>query len=156
MSTATKSVTALIARFADRERALRYVDELKRAGFRDDEIGVVTPAREGETAPVEDAAATGVLSGTVLGAVAGAVATALIPGVGPVLATGLLAGAVTGALTGAAAGGVLGTLIGMNVPEEDARRYQEELRQGRTLVIVQALGRGGEALEILRRCEPLD
>ena len=41
-------------------------------------------------------------------------------------------------------------------PEEDARHYQEELRQGRTLVIVQALGRGGEALEILRRCEPLD
>jgi hypothetical protein len=89
----------------------------------------------------------------VLGAVAGLVATGLIPGIGPVFATGLLVGVLGGAAAGAAAGGVLGTLIGLGIPEEKARHYEQEFLAGRTLVAVQAEGRGGEALVILRRCQ---
>ena len=51
-----------------------------------------------------------------------------------------------------AAGGVLGALIGLGIPETEARRYEAEFHAGRTLVVVQAIGRGGEALAILQRC----
>jgi len=144
-------LSALIAAFPDLRHAQHYVDELKHAGFREDEIGVLTP-HENET-PIEEHALAGAISGGMVGAVAGLVASGLIPGVGPVLATGILAGILGGAAAGATAGGILGTLIGLGLPEEKARHYEQEFLAGRTLVAVQAVGRGGEALAILRRCQ---
>jgi hypothetical protein len=149
-----KQMTAVIATFADRRQADHYVGELRRAGFRDGEIGVLAPG-DGQT-QAEEGAAAGALAGGALGACAGAVATGLIPGVGPVLAAGLLAGVLGGAAVGAAAGGVVGALAGLGVPEEDARRCEREFLAGRTVVVVQALARGAEALEILRRCRAGD
>ena len=145
--------TALIATFIDRRQADGFVEELKRAGFGMDEIGVMSPGQEAHGDHVEEGAVAGAVTGGTLGAVAGAVATGLIPGVGPVIAAGLLAGAVGGAAAGAAAGGVLGALVGMGIPDEEARRYDGEFRAGRTLVVVQARGRNAEALAILRRRE---
>jgi hypothetical protein len=75
----------------------------------------------------------------------------LIPGVGPIVATGLLAGVLGGAAAGATAGGALGALIGLGIPEDEARSHEEEFLAGRTLVVVQALGRGTEALAILEQ-----
>jgi hypothetical protein len=146
--------TALITTFTDRRKAERFVAELKRAGFREDEIGMITPDRETQEEHVEEGATAGVLTGGALGAFAGAVATGLIPGVGPVVAAGLLAGILTGAAAGAAAGGVLGALIGLGISEEEARQYEREFQAGRTLVVVQALGRNAEALALLHRLEP--
>jgi hypothetical protein len=146
-----EQTTALIATFSDRHQAELYVDALRRAGFKDEEIGVLTPHTE-ET-HVEESAVAGAITGGIIGAAAGVVATGLIPGIGPVLATGLLAGILGGAAAGATAGGVLGALISLGIPESDARRYEEEFLAGRTLVAVQAVGRGGEALAILRRCD---
>ncbi len=149
----SEQVSALIATFADRSHAERFVRELKRAGFKEDEIGVLIPHQEGENSEVEEDALIGAVSGGMVGAVAGAVATGLIPGIGPVVATGLLAGVLGGAVAGVAAGGVIGALVGMGVPEERAREYEEEFLKGRSLVVVQAVGRGGDALAILHRCE---
>jgi len=146
-----EQTTALIATFADRRAADRYVAELKSAGFEDDEVGIVAMHDE-QHSHVGEGAAAGAIGGGALGACAGALATGLIPGVGPVVAGGLLIGIVGGAATGAAAGGVLGALIGLGVPEEEARQYHEEFLSGRTLVVVQAIGRGGDALMILDRC----
>jgi hypothetical protein len=70
-----------------------------------------------------------------------------------VIAAGLLAGVLGGAAAGAAAGGIVGALVGLGIPEDEAHRYQEEFLQGRTLVVVQAVARGAEAIGILRRCE---
>jgi hypothetical protein len=56
-----------------------------------------------------------------------------------------------GAAAGAAAGGVLGALIALGIPEDEARRHEQEFLAGHTLVVVQALGRGAEALAILDR-----
>jgi hypothetical protein len=45
-------------------------------------------------------------------------------------------------------------LVGLGIPEEHARRYEHHLQQGRTLVVVKAADRYGEALDILHRSEP--
>ena len=146
-----QDISAVIATFADRQHADHFVDELKRAGFKDDEIEVHYPHGRGEV--VEEDAVAGAVTGGIVGAAAGAVATGLIPGVGPLVATGILAGVLGGTVAGATTGGVVGALIGVGVPEEKARRHEQEFLAGRTLVVVQALLRGGEALAILRRCE---
>jgi Heat induced stress protein YflT len=145
--------TALIATFADRRRAERFVEELRREGFQNDEIGMVSPGPEPQESHVGEDAAAGALTGGVLGAFAGALATGLIPGVGPVIAAGLLAGVLGGGAAGAATGGVLGALIGLGVPEEEARRHEQAFQAGRTLVVVQSRTRNAEALAILRRLE---
>lgn len=150
--TVSQQLSAVIATFADSRDADRYVRALREAGFKDDEIGVMRPHAADH--PVEDDAVAGAVAGSMAGAVAGAVATGLIPGIGPVIATGLLAGLLGGAAVGATAGGVLGALAGMGVPEDRAAEYEREFLAGRTLVVVQAIARGGEALTILRHCEP--
>jgi len=153
MAMTEQATTALIGVFGDRKEAERFVEELKRAGFRDDQIGVAT--RHEETPAIEKAeegAAAGAVAGGSLGVLAGiAVAVGLIPGIGPVLAGGLLAGLLASAATGAAAGGVLGALLGLGIPEEEARQYEEHLRAGRTLVVVEGGPRLPQALTILRR-----
>src|SRR5262245_26847771 len=79
--TATDQQTALFATFAEPERARRFIEELKRARFTDDEIGVLGPKDEPLSLPEEGAAA-GALAGVAPGALAGAVAAGLAPGVG--------------------------------------------------------------------------
>jgi hypothetical protein len=147
----TATSTVLIGSFAEPRAAEGYVDELRKAGFKNEQIGVVRRDEEATEVPAEEGAAAGAITGGVLGAVAGAVATGLIPGVGPVIATGLLTGLLGGAATGATAGGIVGALIGMGLPEDEAHRYEGDFHQGRTLVVVQGNGRLAEAAAILRR-----
>src|SRR5262245_37083 len=152
--TETDPQTVLIGVFATHKQAEQYVEELKRAGFRDDQIGVATPGPAEAAHPVEESAVGGALAGASFGVFAGlAVALGMIPGVGPVLVGGALAGILGGAAVGAAAGGLIGALIGLGVPEEHAREYEQHVREGRTLVVVKAVDRYGEAFDILRRCE---
>ncbi len=150
--TSRSQISGVIATFADRAHANHFVAELKRAGFRDDEIEVVAPRGKPSTEVEEDAMA-GAISGGMVGAAAGVVAATLLPVLAPVAAAGLLAGALGGAAAGASAGGLLGALVGLGLPEDQARRHEQEVLTGRTLVAVQAIGRGGEAIVILRRCE---
>src|SRR5690606_25920538 len=94
---------------------------------------------------------TGAVSGGLLGGLLGAAAVGLIPGIGAVLAAGALAAIAGGAVAGAGVGGVLGGLIGMGIPEDEARFYEEELKGGRTLVTVRAGDRADDATRILRQ-----
>lgn len=73
-------------------------------------------------------AAGGVLGAT-LTAIAAAGATLTVPGLGVVIA-GPLAGALAGGATGAAAGGLIGMLVGAGIPEERARTYEKDLKEG--------------------------
>jgi hypothetical protein len=154
-----RRVTA-VGVFQERTAAGRAVEELRQAGFHEEQFGVAV--RRGETGGSgstaadsgtrsEEGAAAGAVTGGAVGALVGALATGLIPGLGPVLAGGLLAGILSGAAVGAAAGGVLGALVGMGVPEDEARYYEDEFHGGRTLVTVKADGRYDEAVRILRR-----
>ncbi|MBN9516987.1 hypothetical protein J0H58_00480 [bacterium] len=131
--------------FATREAADRAVLDLKRAGYRDDQIGVVGKNASGKTVKTDGAGETNAAEGAAVGAVAGAGAMALgslavsfgvIPVIGPILAVGPLAAALISAGAGAAAGGVAGALIGWGIPEEDAKYYEGEVSAGRYLVTV--------------------
>jgi hypothetical protein len=146
-------MTAVVASFGDRRQADHFVEELRQAGFRDDEIGVMAPHDDSTGTNVEAGAAAGAVTGGAVGAFTGAAATGLIPGVGPVIAAGLLAGVLGGAAAGVAVGGVLGALINLGISESEARQHEQAFLGGRTLVVVQALGRGTEALAILRRSQ---
>jgi hypothetical protein len=147
-----KEISGVIATFDEPSHAAHYVEELKQAGFTDDEIGVLSPLPS-HTQDVEEDAVAGAITGGMIGALAGAVATGLIPGVGPVIVAGLLTGILGGVAGGAAVGGVLGALVGLGIPEDRARHHEREVLAGRTLVIVRAEARGGDALVLLRRCE---
>ena len=80
--------------------------------------------------------------GAGLGALVGALTgltMALIPGFGPVFVAGPLAAAVmsgVGAATGAATGGLVASLIDFGLTPENAARYQDILRTGGAMVIV--------------------
>lgn len=151
--------------FQDRDNAERAINDLHNAGFNDKQIGFVVRQgnrTEGNIAPANTtdvnaappsggAVAGGVVAGGVIGGIIGAGAALLIPGIGPAVAGGILAATLGGAAIGAAAGGIIGALTSMGVPEEEARYYQGEFEQGRTLVTVQAGNRSQEAMDILRR-----
>ncbi|HEX4610126.1 MAG TPA: general stress protein [Urbifossiella sp.] len=159
MSIATCHTTAGV--FATRAAADRAVAELKRAGYRDDQIGVVAKDEGGKTVKRDGSGSeeTHAGEGAAIGAAAGAgvlalgslaVSFAVIPVIGPVLAMGPLAAALVSAGAGAAAGGVAGALIGWGIPEEDARYYEGQVNAGRYLVTVEC-GQGDDARDLLAR-----
>jgi hypothetical protein len=153
--------TTVVGVFSDRNDAERALDNLAAAGFRDDQVGILTrgdASRVGETKAPDRGSKVGegAAAGVVVGGILGAAASLLIPGIGPVLAGGILAGVLGTAVVGAAAGGVIGALVGMGIPEEEARFYEGEFKAGRTLVTVKADSRYDEARSILREAGAYD
>lgn len=145
--------------FYTRSEAEQAINDLRSAGFADDNIGMIARdssgrivnERGGETMAGEGAAA-----GAVVGAGAGAlvglgVLTGTIPVIGPVLAIGTLGTILLNAAGGAAILGLVGALIGLGIPEDDARYYESEIQGGRFLVTVDAGNRQTEAWSILHR-----
>jgi hypothetical protein len=59
-----------------------------------------------------------------------------IPGVGPFIAAGPLMALMAGAGTGAAVGGIAGGLIGLGIPEYEAKRYENFVKDGGILLSV--------------------
>jgi len=154
--------STVVGVFADHASADRAVDELKRAGFRDDQIGVAS--RHADTATTTATAAdtddshagsgalTGALAGAGLGALAGlGILSGMIPVIGPAIAGGTLGIILSNAAGGAAVAGLVGALIGAGIPEEEAHYYNTEFEAGRTIVTVKAEARAAEATTILRR-----
>ena len=145
--------------FQDRAQAERAIEELKRAGVQDDQIGFAVRASNTEgIAPTGDAvsktvpgAVAGTAAGAGVGGLIGAAAALLVPGLGPVVAGGILGATLASATAGAVGGGLLGALKGMGIPEEDVRHYQQEFDAGRTLVTVKTTGNQQQVMDILRR-----
>jgi uncharacterized protein (TIGR02271 family) len=137
------------------------VAELRQAGFRDDQIGVIArntgASRDTDTDEATDnyageGAATGIAAGAGLGALWGmGIIAGVMPILGPAIAGGALAAILTSAAAGAAAAGLAGALVGMGIPKEEAEYYQKEFHAGRVLVTVTANGRAIDAENILRR-----
>lgn len=91
----------------------------------------------------QEGAGIGATTGTVLGGVGGflvGVGLLAIPGVGPILAAGAeisaLGSTLAGAGIGAATGGIVGALVGMGIPEERAKSYNERIKAGQYLLMV--------------------
>jgi len=156
-----KQRSTVVGVFEDRQAADRAVTELKRAGFRDDQIGVAMRHTEGATGTTktsggdtyaEEGGVAGILTGLGLGALAGlGVLSGVIPVVGPAIAAGTLGVILSNAAAGAAVAGLTGALIGYGIPEEEAKYYHSEFEAGRTIVTVTADGRYDEAYAILQR-----
>jgi outer membrane lipoprotein SlyB len=136
----------LLGVFPNRELAEGAIDELGHAGYSHNEVGILAPGgkidhAESPTHRREKVAAqgaeTGALAGGSLGILAGALAVAAIPGIGLAVTGGLftiLAGATA---AGAALGAFAGPFVAMGLSEEEAKTYEDEFRQGRTIVAVQ-------------------
>jgi len=152
--------TTAVGVFRDRTQAQRAVNELRRAGFTESEIGVA--GRDGETVSGSSQlgdrgnnAATGAAAGVATGAGVGAlwglgIAAGMLPAIGPVIAGGTLAAILASAATGAAAAGVAGALVGLGIPEDEAAHYESEFHAGNIIVTVKApANRYNEAMTIL-------
>lgn len=146
----------IIGIFEDRFDAEACVDELKEMGYEAKDISIVV--KEGITkfentggkgGSVAEGAVSGAATGGVLGGLAGlliGIGAIAIPGVGafliggPIAAalglTGAAATTITGAATGALAGGLVGGLIGLGIPEDVAKAYEQRVREGAVLLAV--------------------
>ncbi len=147
--------------FERRDQAQCALEGLRRAGFKDDQLGMAMRNEEGMAPDVKDTkagegAVTGAVTGGILGGLLGAAVSLLVPGIGPILAAGVLATTLAGVAGGVVAGGLIGGLVGMGVPEDEARFYDQEFQAGRVIVTANAGDRYDEAFNILRDCGAYD
>ena len=138
--------TAVFCIVKSEAQAASIVDDLKNAGFSNDDISALFPDKKGsrdfaheqKTKAPEGAAAgasAGGLLGGTLGWLAGIGALA-IPGVGPLIAAGPIMGLLSGAAVGAATGGLTGALVGYGIPELEAKQYEGKVKGGNILLSV--------------------
>lgn len=142
------SKTSVFGIVKTHSQAEEVVEGLQEAGFPTSEISVLLPDNEGKhdighvkaTKAPEGAttgATTGGVAGGVLGLLAGIGALA-IPGVGPFIAAGPIMALLSGAAVGGTTGGLVGGLIGLGIPEIEAKRYEDKLKNGNYLIAVDA------------------
>ena len=141
--------------FSSRQDAELALNELNRSGFPMDKVSIIAQDadRQNDIAGIDvsdrvsnkadESAASGALTGGTLGGITGllvGMGSLAIPGVGPVVLAGEIAttlfATVAGGAIGAAAGGIIGALIGLGIPEEQARVYNNRVSRGDYLVIV--------------------
>ncbi len=141
--------------FAQRRDAEAALHELKKSGFDMNRVSVVVQDADGDEniagAEVterigdksDEGATVGAVSGGTLGGLTGllvGLGTLAIPGIGPIMLAGAtataLATTLAGAGIGALAGSLLGGLIGLGIPEERARVYNDRVQRGQYLVIL--------------------
>lgn len=143
--------------FSSRHDAESAINELKRSGFSMNKVSIIArdADRQGDVAGVDvkdrnrvgnkadEGAAAGALTGGTLGGITGllvGLGSLAIPGVGPVIVAGeigtVIASTIAGGAIGAAAGGLVGALIGLGIPEERARAYNDRVGRGDYLLIV--------------------
>jgi hypothetical protein len=126
--------------------AIQICDRLKAASFLSRDISVLMADKLGtkdfmvsnQTQAAEGAATgagTGASVGGGLGWLAG-IGDVAIPGVGPFIAAGPIMATLTGAAVGGGPGGITGALVGMGMPEDEARRYEEKVKGGSSLISV--------------------
>lgn len=151
------NVTA-VALFNNRVQAHAAIRALQAEGFATDKIGLL--GKDGRATGLKgDPLAARWEEGTAIGAGAGAatgagltlaVLTGLIPPLGPVVAGGALVALLAGAGAGATIGTILGGVAGAAIPEDDYEYYANELREGKSMVTVEADDRAEIAETILR------
>ena len=119
----------------------QIVDDLRDAGFSNDDVSVLFPDRgtirdfayeKRAKSPRE------VLGGPVGGALRwlAGVGGLAIPGAGPFIAAGPVLAALSAAAMGTTIGGMAGGLVGMGIPELEARRYEGKVNAGNMLLAV--------------------
>jgi len=164
MADVTLGQDTVLGIFDSRESANNAVEALREKGFQPKDFSIITREQDEVTEggdSVGDAMAEGAAGGAVTGGALGALAGLLVgvgalalPGIGALFIGGPLAAALgltgaaattaSGALTGALAGGLVGGLVGLGVPEEEARHYEERIKEGAVLLAVPTVLDGNE------------
>ncbi len=126
--------------------AIVIADNLKAAGFTQNDVSVLFPDKQGtkdfaheQHTKAPEGAATGAGSGAILGGALGwmvGIGALAIPGLGVFIAAGPIMAALAGAAGVAAVGGLTGALIGLGIPEYEARRYEGKVKDGNILLSV--------------------
>src|SRR5271170_304440 len=137
---------AVFAIATSEAQAINIANQLKSAGFSNNDISVLFPDKMGsrdfaheQHTKAPEGAAVGASTGAVLGGALGwlvGIGSLAIPGVGPFIAAGPIMAALAGAGVGAAAGGIAGALVGMGIPEYEAKRYEGRVKDGGILLSV--------------------
>ena len=128
------------------EQATNIVNQLKEAGFSNNDVSVLLPDRAGSRdfaherhTKAPEGAATGAVAGGVMAGVLGwlvGIGTLAIPGVGPLIAAGPILAALSSAAAGGAVGGLAGGLIGLGIPEYEAKQFEGKVKNGNILISV--------------------
>lgn len=143
--------------FPTRRAAEQALHALRDSGFPMDRVSIITKdADRNDTIAgaavqdrkqagnkADDGAKAGALSGGALGGLTGllvGLGALAIPGIGPIVLAGaeatVLATALAGGAIGAVTGGLIGALVGLGIPEERAKVYNERVKKGEYLVLV--------------------
>ena len=155
------AVGSTIGVFHDYASAEQAIAELRKAGFADDQLGVLGRESGSVKIAVGDSKRSYAAAGATGGAIAGAglgtlwglgIAAAVLGPLGPIFAGGALAAIASSAALGAAAAGLSGLLVGLGIPKVEAEFYESQLHAGRILVSVHAPGRESDARAIMHAC----
>lgn len=164
----TTNYKRAIGVFSKRETVEDALRALKNSNFNMDHVSLLARDLDGveganevtekEGNEAAEGAGVGATTGTVLGGIGGFLVGAgvlAIPGVGPVLAAGVgiseIAATLAGAGIGAATGGIIGALVGLGIPEEKAKIYEDRIKAGEYLFMVTGTeDRVADAASILR------
>ncbi|MGQ0766866.1 MAG: hypothetical protein ACT4OZ_14555 [Gemmatimonadota bacterium] len=136
----------LTGTFRDRESAENAYNALTNRGYTEKEVNVLMSddtrkqhfTRDNDVVDTDlgNKAAAGGLTGATIGGAAGAIVgvlaaagTLALPGLGLVIA-GPLAAGLAGLGAGGAAGGLIGGLVGAGIPEDRAKVYEKDIRDG--------------------------
>ncbi len=140
----------LTGSFKDRPSAERAYNRLYERGFSEDEINIMMSDetrkryfdknKDNETTfgnkAMEGAGAGSAIGGTIgatVGIIAALGSSIIIPGLGVVVA-GPLAAGLAGAGAGGLTGGVVGALIGSGLPKERAKKYEQDIKDGKIVM----------------------
>jgi uncharacterized protein YjbJ (UPF0337 family) len=130
--------------FRDRDSAERAYGSLTSRGYSQNDVNLMMSDEtrkkyfdsdadtELGSKALEGAAAGGAIGGTIgalIAALAAVGTSFVIPGLGIVVA-GPIAAALAGAGAGGLTGGIIGALVGAGIPEDRARIYDEDIRNG--------------------------
>lgn len=146
MAMGKKGKNSVFGIFQNKISLEQAVDTLKIQKFRNSDISVLMPTKEGTEKfafekntkgpeGVATGATAGALGGSVFGWLVGAGALA-IPGLGPFVAAGPIISAIAGAGVGGTVGGLAGGLIGLGIPEIEAKKYEGYVKNGGILLSV--------------------
>ena len=145
--------------FSHVDNAEKAIRELQDKGYTKDDISIfakdkdqvdkiqddtdthVDSDKEGRGKSTGKGAGIGAVSGGILGGIGGLIAEIgllAIPGIGPVVAAGPLATTLAGLGVGAGGGGIVGALVGAGMPEEEAKHYEQYLKDDKIIVMVEA------------------
>jgi len=150
--------------FATPGKARLAIEELRDTGFASSDVGVLTrdDAGDPDIKSIKELSGSMVGTGAVVGAAAGTaggaiwaicIAIGVLPAIGTIIAGGGVAAVAASAATGAATGVLVGALTGLGIDDEEAAYYDEEFRNGRTIVLVDAGSRSAEAKKTMSRFE---